>query len=399
MKQPWPSSDKCGLPLLGRKSWRMVRLGDVVNQSSESERNPVKAGLNRVVGLEHIDSDDLHIKRWDDIGEGTSFSKRFRKGQVLFGRRRAYLRKIAFAEFDGICSGDITVLESKGDGLLPELLPFLVQTDGFYEHTQKVSAGGLSPRAKWRDLATYEFALPPIPEQRRIAEILWAAEAQTRGLAVSEESLTVARSSFLDARVAEFERCGPTLPLDEVVDPQRPLCYGVVQPGPPHRSGIPFVRVCDMETGTIDSRGLQRISPEVHQQYRRSTITAGDVLVSLVGTIGRCVLVTSEAEGANIARAVARLSAAKKILPPFLRAVLESDSLQTRMRVAAFETARKTLNLSSLAQLRVPVPPLSEQRAFVNVLLLHETTAGRHRRLLDLSNQLLRTLLAKLLRQ
>ncbi len=180
----------------------MVKFGDVVRQVSEAVRDPAKEGLDRIVGLEHIDSDDLHIKRWDDIGEGTSFSKRFRRGQVLFGRRRAYLRKVAYAEFDGICSGDITVMESKGNELLPELLPFLVQTDGFYEHTQKVSAGGLSPRAKWRDLAGYEFALPPIPEQRRIAEILWAAEraeVQWAGCAKQLANLT-------DAWLGEYSR-------------------------------------------------------------------------------------------------------------------------------------------------------------------------------------------------
>lgn len=80
------------------------------------------------------------------------------------------------AEWDGICSGDILVFEPKGDELLPELLPFIVQSDGFFEHALGTSAGSLSPRTKWSDLARYEFALPPMDEQRRIADILWAAD-------------------------------------------------------------------------------------------------------------------------------------------------------------------------------------------------------------------------------
>ena len=95
---------------------------------------------------------------------------------MLFGKRRAYQRKVAVADFDGLCSSDILVFEPADDQLLPELLPFIVQTEGFFQHALGTSAGSLSPRTRWRDLAAYEFPLPPLDEQRRIAEILWAAE-------------------------------------------------------------------------------------------------------------------------------------------------------------------------------------------------------------------------------
>lgn len=126
------------------------------------------------MGLEHIAPDDLKIRRWGDIADGTTFTNVFRAGQVLFGKRRAYQRKVAFADFDGVCSGDIYVLEPKNDHLLPELLPFICQTDGFFEHAVGTSAGSLSPRTNWESLASYEFALPPPEEQRRIASALTA---------------------------------------------------------------------------------------------------------------------------------------------------------------------------------------------------------------------------------
>ncbi len=158
-----------------RDDWCLVKFGDVVNNVDISERNPLENGLERYIGLDHIDPESLHIKRWGLIEEGTSFTRKFIAGQVLFGKRRAYQRKVAIAEFDGICSGDILVFEAKDD-LLPELLPFIVQSDGFYEHALGTSAGSLSPRTRWRDLADYEFALPPKDEQRRIADILWAVD-------------------------------------------------------------------------------------------------------------------------------------------------------------------------------------------------------------------------------
>ncbi len=158
-----------------REGWRMVRFGDVVRNVDISERDPLANGIERYIGLDHIDPESLHIKRWGLIEEGTSFTRKFVKGQVLFGKRRAYQRKVAIAEFDGICSGDILVFEAT-DELLPELLPFIVQSEGFYDYALSTSAGSLSPRTKWKDLAVYEFVLPPKDEQRRIADLLWAAE-------------------------------------------------------------------------------------------------------------------------------------------------------------------------------------------------------------------------------
>lgn len=159
-----------------RNHWRTVRFGDVVRNVDVVERKPLENGLERFVGLEHLDPESLHIKRWGNIAGGTSFTRKFVKGQVLFGKRRAYQRKAAVAEFDGLCSSDILVFEPKDDQLLPELLPFIVQSEGFFQKALGTSAGSLSPRTKWKDLATYEFALPPKEEQRRMAEVLWAAD-------------------------------------------------------------------------------------------------------------------------------------------------------------------------------------------------------------------------------
>jgi type I restriction enzyme, S subunit len=160
---------------IDKTNWKPVCLGDVVEESREVVRDPVKEGIEKVVGLEHIDSESIHLRRWETLEQSTTFTRKFVKGQVLFGRRRAYLKKAALAPFDGICSGDITVLEAKED-LLPELLPFLINNDKFFDFAIKNSAGSLSPRAKFKDLANYEFLLPPKDQQARLAELLWAAD-------------------------------------------------------------------------------------------------------------------------------------------------------------------------------------------------------------------------------
>ena len=177
--------------LIDKSKWKSVKFGDVVFEPKESSNTPVEDGIEHVVGLEHIISDDIHLRESNSIEEATTFTKRFSKGDVLFGRRRAYLKKAAIAHFSGICSGDITVFRTK-ENLLPELLPFVVHNEKFFDYAIKHSAGGLSPRVKFKDLANYEFLLPPKDQQAKLAELLWAMDE------VIERNLKVLKSLELN---------------------------------------------------------------------------------------------------------------------------------------------------------------------------------------------------------
>lgn len=161
---------------IDKTNWKKYRFDEVCKQINVTSKKPEADGLHYVIGLEHIEPGNLHITKWDTLEKETTFTRKFVKGQVLFGRRRAYQRKVAYAEFDGICSGDILVFEAIEENLLPELLPFLIQSDGFFEKALATSAGSLSPRTKFKELADYEFLLPPKSEQKRLAELLWAAD-------------------------------------------------------------------------------------------------------------------------------------------------------------------------------------------------------------------------------
>lgn len=160
---------------IDKSSWTPVKFGDVVFEPKENAKDIYNEGIEHVVGLEHIDSENIHLTRSGQLEETTTFSKKFTESDVLFGRRRAYLKKAAQAPYSGICSGDITVLRAK-DNLIPELLPFIVNNDKFFDYAVKHSAGGLSPRVKFKDLANYEFLLPPKDQQAQLAELLWAMD-------------------------------------------------------------------------------------------------------------------------------------------------------------------------------------------------------------------------------
>lgn len=167
---------------ISKAGWTRVAFGDVVRLSKARVADPESAGIERVVGLEHIEPGDLRIRRWGDVADGTTFTTIFKPGQVLFGKRRAYQRKVAVADFEGVCSGDIYVLEPANDRLMPELLPFLCQTDAFFDHAVGTSAGSLSPRTNWTSLASFEFLLPPIQEQARLVDLFAALSTFTNSL-------------------------------------------------------------------------------------------------------------------------------------------------------------------------------------------------------------------------
>ena len=120
-----PNPDWAKLPLFDRKDWIRVRFSDVVQNVNQTERSPAEAGIERFIGLEHLEPGSLHVRAWGDVADGTTFTRRCRPGQVLFGKRRAYQRKVTVAEFDAVVSEDIYVFSPKDKRLLPEMLPFL----------------------------------------------------------------------------------------------------------------------------------------------------------------------------------------------------------------------------------------------------------------------------------
>ncbi|ELE2042652.1 restriction endonuclease subunit S [Vibrio vulnificus] len=160
-----------------------VKFGDICKEVKLTTKDPIGDGYERYIGLEHLDSGSLKIKRWGMIAEDNpSFTRVFKKGQILFGKRRPYLKKAAIAEFDGICSSDIIVLESKNDDVvLKEFLPFIVQSNYFWGWAIKTSSGSLSPRTKFKLLADCVLKKLDLYEQRSLLnQLLRLAENEEK---------------------------------------------------------------------------------------------------------------------------------------------------------------------------------------------------------------------------
>jgi len=341
-----------------RSKWKPTKFGDVVACVDKTCRDPAEAGLARVVGLDHLDPGELHIKRWGDISDGTSFTRTFRSGQVLFGKRRAYQRKVAIAEFDGICSGDILVFEPKGDGLLAELLPFIVQSEAFFANALGTSAGSLSPRTKWKELAKWEFMLPPKDDQRRIADLLWACEDVARSTIEAISSCRKATRAIF----SDLSRSAAPRPLKSMC-----TIRSGTTPRRTERSywkpEYPWLSTSQVNDRII-TQANEFVSTLALKECSLPICPPNSVLVALYGegkTRGMTALLTFEA---TINQAFACLVPNEDLLPMFLFLALEST--YDDLRHASQGSNQKNLSGAILGQFKVPCPHKDVQSQVVS---------------------------------
>jgi len=166
-----------------KESWNTYKLGDLV-QPSRSTIDPSSGEVSRYVAGEHMETDQLQISKWGEIGDGylgPAFVRRFSVGEVLYGTRRTYLRKLAVADFDGVCANTTLVLNTKSEErLLQDFLPFVMSTESFHAFSIRESKGSVNPYVNWTDLAKFEFLLPPVNIQKEMSRLFWAFENYKR---------------------------------------------------------------------------------------------------------------------------------------------------------------------------------------------------------------------------
>jgi len=386
-----------------KPGWTLVKFGEVVKLNRDRSADPASEGLERYVGLEHIDPGDLRVRRWGLISEGTTFTSRFRPGQVLFGKRRAYQRKVAVANFDGVCSGDIYVLEPKDDKLWPELLPLICQSEDFYEYAVGTSAGSLSPRTNWKSLKDYEFPLPPLDEQRAIVEILRAADksrealldlgAKLDSLLTSEIHHVMAYGLAGGGGACEGAHRHPhgwsVNRLEDIATVDRGKFTHRPRNLPEFYGGdYPFVQTGDIaSSGGLLTTHSQTLSEE-GARFSRS-FPEGTILMTIAAVIGYTAITTYETWCPD---SVVGIIPKRGVDVRFLE-----YSLRTRQsyleRMVATQTAQKNINLAVLRPLGIAIPDLETQRRVVDRLSTFDQALTRTRGRVESARALRRILL------
>jgi type I restriction enzyme, S subunit len=377
--------------------WVNTTIGDVT--TDVQQRVPQPAETFTYIDISSIDREAKRILNPQKL-DGENAPSRARKvvktNDVLVSMTRPNLNAVASvpAELnEQIASTGFDVL--RATSIESRWLYYLVRSSAFVSAMSESVQGALYPAVRSKDVRGFEIALPPLNEQKRIAdkldEVLSRVDAYRAHLdrvplmlkRFRKAVLAAAMSGRLteewraerggrgDVRSIEFDDDSVSVPyswelyeLNELIDPKRPLCYGVVQPGEEVEEGVSLIRVQDLDHWGVLANSLRTISTNVDTEYRRSRVEAGDLLISVVGTIGRTAIVPTGLK-ANIARAIARVACRDGVLSQWVNIWLSSGLLQWWLIKNSREVARKTLNLSELGTARIALPPLEEQREIV----------------------------------
>ncbi len=340
-----------------------MKLEEFARESRATHKGD-KSGVP-IVGLEHLIPQEIKFSGYDVDTENT-FTKTFKKGQILFGRRRAYLKKAAIADFDGICSGDITVIEAIPGKVDPLLLPFIIQNDKFFDYAVSRSAGGLSPRVKWEHLKDYEFDLPPIEEQRILADKLWAAyrlkESYKKLLTATQEMV---KSQFIEMYYNTHNK--------QTLESVCPIMNKGITPKYVESSSVLVINQACIHWDGQRLGNIKYHNEEI--PVRKRILESGDVLLNATGngTLGRCCVFICPSDNntyINDGHVIALSTDRAVILPEVLNTYLSLNDTQAEIyrQYVTGSTNQVDIVFSDIKKMKVPVPSMDEQILFVEVL-------------------------------
>ena len=340
---------------------------DEIAFNSTEKKKPVDEDKYTYLGLEHLDPDSIYVTRYgaDVAPKGDKLV--MKKGDVLFGKRRAYQKKVAIAPFDGIFSAHGMVLRPKEDVIDKNFFPMFIKSDYFLDAAIKISVGSLSPTINWRDLKELKFALPSLEEQRKLADVLWGIyDAKDKYKKLISATDELVKSQFIEMfDRPDYER----VPLKDISTFFADGDW--IETKDQSYDGIRLVQTGNVGNGYyIDKDAHSRyVSEETFLRLNCTEILAGDILISrLPDPVGRgCIL--PDGIGKAITAVDCTIVRLKDMVEPeYLIGFTLTDLYQSQIESAKTGTTRKRISRKNLEKVLIPIPPIEKQRVFVELV-------------------------------
>ena len=310
--------------------------------NSTEKKKPTEEDRFTYLGLEHLDSGSLRVTRFGSDVAPIGEKLVMHEGDVLFGKRRAYQKKVAIAPFDGIFSAHGMVLRPREDVIDKDFFPLFISSDYFLDAAIKISVGSLSPTINWRDLRNLEFNLPPLEEQRKLAKVLWAMnntmEAYKKLIKATED---LVKSQFIALFGDPFknEKCWKLIPLSDVAVIRIGPFGSLLHKEDYIQGGHALVNPSHIVDGTICPDPSLTVSDAKYQELSAYHLKIGDIVLGRRGEMGRCAVVTVDGLLCGTGSMIVRPNA--KMKPYFLSNILSSpcpsnkysSSLATRVLI------------------------------------------------------------------
>ena len=378
--------------------WTRIAFGDVVRKIND-KADPWESGLERYVAGDHLDTDQLRIRRWGLIGNdylGPAFHMRFKPGHVLYGSRRTYLRKVALADFEGITANTTYVLEARNPSvLMPELLPFIMQTEAFHAHSISQSKGSVNPYVNFSDIACFQFLLPPIDEQARLVETLKASESVTEAL----YQLVWATKQLRQAAIDHFAKVG--MDQQNTLGVLCEMQNGRPFPGDAYTAeGIRLLRPGNLGASgylSWSDSATKHLPVSFESEAQAFIVDEGDLVINLTaqsledGFMGR-VCFAREGDKSLLNQRIGRFcSFSNDVLPEFVFRMLQSSRFHAHAIRMCEGSKIKHLFWEHLVPFKVPLLDMTDQHQIIGTCRaidnrLREAQERQQHALLDRSN-------------
>ena len=337
--------------------------------NSTEKKKPTEEDRFTYLGLEHLDSGSLRVTRFGSDVAPIGEKLVMHEGDVLFGKRRAYQKKVAIAPFDGIFSAHGMVLRPREDVIDKDFFPLFISSDYFLDAAIKISVGSLSPTINWRDLRNLEFNLPPLEEQRKLAKVLWAMnntmEAYKKLIKATED---LVKSQFIALFGDPFknEKCWKLIPLSDVADIRIGPFGSLLHKEDYIQGGHALVNPSHIVDGTICPDPSLTVSDAKYQELSAYHLKIGDIVLGRRGEMGRCAVVTVDGLLCGTGSMIVRPNA--KMKPYFLSNILSSPSYKQVIESKSVGVTMMNINVPIVSSLTIPDLPIALQDQFIGLV-------------------------------
>ncbi|SDG15836.1 type I restriction enzyme, S subunit [Methanolobus vulcani] len=371
------------------ENWIKVKFKELAKQKSVRVDDPGESGYEKYVGLEHLDSGELVVKRYGSTSDVTSTMKLFEKDDILFARRNTYLRRVSVAPFDGVCSGDIIVLEPILKYIVEGFLPIFMQFEPFENKIIALSAGAFSKRIKWKQLAEEEIVIPSIEEQKKIVETIWSIQDNLNRIEklllvsrkVKEEFLNklltkgINHSSFKKTDYGDIPENWNVIKLSEIGEDKDSIVAGPfgsnLKVKDYKESGVPIIRLQNIERNNFILKDIKYISKEKADELSYHSYNEGDIVLAKLGDpIGKTCEVPAYMKNGIVTSDVVRIRvSSQKANKKFIEYMLNSPICNYQFVAKTVGSTRPRVNLSDVRDLIIFLPPISEQNEITDIFL------------------------------
>lgn len=341
---------------LDKSSWELFKFEEIAQKISKTVK-PENAEVDIYVGLEHLDANDIHIRRKGVPSDVKGGKLRCYPGDVIFGKRRAYQRKAAIVDFHGICSAHAFVFRANPEIIDPKLFPFFLHSDQFMHRMVDISVGGLSPTINWSDLKHQEFLLPPKDQQAKLAKLLWAMdEVVERELEVLEKFKTTLFSSLKNI----FNKTEKKEKLITLCS--GPPKYGANSPACDYDNEIRYLRITDL--GDFGELNIEKVSAKKHED--KYLLKYGDFLLARSADPGRAYYYkTTDGKCSHAGYLIKFPLDMTKILPEYLYYFTQTKEFRTWVNMTTRKGTLSNINSKEFSKVKIPLTSISNQKEIV----------------------------------